>query len=148
MGLGNLDDVNLKHSGRHFPDHERQDELNDWLEELRHEFPEPVNVDFIEVSPQLTKAWAKAYWDHSSKDRDRYIRLSKRLVENYTDDQIKSVILHELAHCWFYQNGDNDVTERDPIFSYVLGAVGAQVSGYGFDHEIVERHCSRFSDYL
>jgi len=147
MGLGNLDDINLKHSGRYFPDHERQDELEQWMEDLMDRFPEPIDVDFIEVSPQMTKHAAMAYWDHGSQDRDKYIRVSKNAMDRLTDDQIKSIILHELVHCWFYMNGDNDVTERDPMFTYVLGAVGAHLSGYDFNDEMVKRHASKFSDY-
>lgn len=148
MGLGEFVDDKSPESGRAYPDHERQEELEEWLEELSDEFPEPIEVDFIEVSPNMTRHCAKAYWDKSDKDRDRYIRLSEQFVEEHTDGQIKSVILHELVHAWLYQNGDADVTERDPIFTYILGAVGAHVSGFGFSDEMMKKYCAPFSDYI
>lgn len=148
MGLGDIVDEYESHNGRAYPDHERQEELEEWLEELSEAFPEDLHVDFIEVSPKMTKYDAKAYWDKASEDRDRYIRVAKSSMENYTDKQIKALILHELCHIWFYQKGHHDVTEKDERFTYVLGAVGASVSGVGHQDEVFKDTCSPFSEYL
>lgn len=148
MGLGDIIDQTDNHSGRAWPDHGRQEELEDWMDELSQEFPGEVRVDFIEVSPQMTKCYAKAYWDEKSKERDRYIRVSKDFFENHSDDRVKAVILHELVHIWFFQEGYTSVTERDERFTYVLGAVGAHVSGVSFDDETFNEMCGPFSDFL
>lgn len=155
MGLKDLEGLNdsvsssgstSRHSGRYYPDHERQDELEEWLEECKEAFPVDIEVDFIEVSTKMTQRLAMSYWDHTRGDRDRYIRVSEWCMDKYDDWQIKSIIMHELCHAWLFQNGDRNITERDPIFTYILGATGSHLSGYMFSNNEFKKYCVPFID--
>lgn len=106
--------------------HEKEDDLVEWMEEFEDRFPTPVMVDFIEVSPEMENNLGLAY----TKPGAQYIRIAEYAIDEYNDNFIKMVVLHEMVHVWFYQMGYTDITERDPVFTWVLGQVGADLSGY------------------
>jgi|APHM01.1.fsa_nt_gi SprT-like family. len=145
MGLqGLIDQEKGDVPERAWPDHKRQDELEEWLDDLENEIPIELDVDFIEVSPPMTQTAAMAYKDSSdNKDREYYIRVSEWVMENEPDDVIRGTILHELAHIWFWENGDGDISDGDDMFSYVLGGLGAHLSGVdfkGYEYETYMKH--------
>lgn len=126
MGLKDLVEEENNHGKRQYPEHPREEEFLEWIDEFQDRFPEEVGVDFLEVSPRMTKTWGYAYYREDSQ----YIRLSEYLVKNCPDSTIKRVILHEMVHLYSHQIGYGELTERDPLFTWVLGRVGAHVSGY------------------
>lgn len=146
MSMG-LDDISpettvseSQHKDRAYPPHEYEERLWEWVDGLQDRFPEEVQIDFIEVSDRMTQAQAKGY----CKERGTvlYIRIAERVIENEDDEYIKTILLHEMVHLWFYQNSWFDVGDSDPIFNWVLGAVGADLSGSGqgdWQHTIMEK---------
>lgn len=141
-GIGSFSEVRTLHMGlldltpddtggsvyRQYPDHERQDEIEAWAEEFQDRFPERVEFGFIEVSPQMESCDGRAFY---KSDGAMYIRIAEFAVEEKPDWRIKTIILHEMLHIYFYQIGRKDVTERDPIFTWALGFIGADISKIG-----------------
>lgn len=135
MGLqGLIDQEKGDVPERAWPDHKRQDELEQWVETMKEEIPVDLEVDFIEVSPTMTNYSAKAYRDNSLDNvRKYYIRVAEHTMDDQSDDEIRAVILHELVHIWFWENGDGDISDGDDLFSYVLGGLGAHLNKTNFD---------------
>ena len=148
MGLTDFQTSPNSIAGRRYPDHQYQDEIESWMEELKKDLPDEVDVEFIEVSTDMPKSLARAYKKKRGDQITYYIRVSDRAFKGNTDNHIKSVILHELVHIWFWEHVDKKITERSVEFTYVLGAVGAQVSGFNFDDYMITDCLSKFSDYL
>lgn len=111
-----------------FGAHEADEKLNRMVEKAQQAFPEEVRVDFVEVSPHMTKHNGKAYWRTRDGETYQYMRISEDFLSR-SDDDIMLVVLHEMCHLYLYQNGCKDLTERDPLFTWVLGRVGAHLSG-------------------
>lgn len=136
MGLDNL--VNEKGgtgSGNRFrayPYHEFEDQCWEWFNEFQERFPIEIEADFIEISDQITKVNARAYWRIRDNEYYQFIRLSEKFINNAQTWRIKQCILHEMVHLYFYQlgyrNDDKKVTDGSTIFKWVCGAVGAKVN--------------------
>lgn len=104
-------------------------EYNEWLENLvkqfQEKFPIELDIEFVEVSPQMNKCNAKAY----RRDGDTYyIRVSESFINRSTHREIKFTLLHEMVHVYFYQMGYSD-TNHDKYFRWVAGRVGADMTG-------------------
>ena len=115
---------------RSFGQHEMEDQLNEWADQFQERFPEEVRIDFIEVSPQMTKCNGKAYSRKRDGERYQYIRIAEGRLSDSEED-LKLTLLHEMVHLYTYQKGYTNITERDPVFTWLLGRVGANVSRVG-----------------
>lgn len=104
-------------------------QLEDIVKELQSKFPEEVEVDFIEASPQLQSCAGKAYYrTNANLERTNYIRIKKSLAEE-NSERTKRVVLHEMCHVYMYQKGFTEVTEKDVLFQWLCGRVGADPTG-------------------
>lgn len=120
---------------RSFGKHEAEDVLNDMADDLQERFPEEVQIDFIEVSTSMTKCHGKAYRRERNGEWYQYIRIAERhLIQD--DDRVKLTLAHEMCHLYLYQNGYSDITEKSPMFSWILGRVGASVTDIGVDSDM------------
>lgn len=111
-----------------YPSHPDDGRINRMIEELQQLFPEEVRIDFVEVSPRMTKTHAMAYW----RKRDGEYTQFMRVGEHYTDvddEELRRTVLHEMVHLFCYQNGYTDLSERSVIFTWLLGQLGASLSG-------------------
>lgn len=123
MGLDDFKKENSQ-SYQRYKDHYYNEKLEKWREEFDDRFPVELNIEFVEVSPQMTKTWGKAY----RRDGDTYyIRLSKEFVESKGEEQIRRTLLHEMVHVYFYQIGYGN-TNHDKYFRWVCGRVGADMT--------------------
>lgn len=133
MGLGDFSEIpnqsDAERKYRTYPIHEYQDKLDNMVDELQERFPQEVEVDFIEVSPEMTRTWGYTYYKSGGI---KYIRIAERLLSK-PDEQVKMVVLHEMVHCYMHQIGYGDVSDNDDLFEWVLGRVGAHSSGRPFD---------------
>lgn len=137
MGLGNF-----KKSGgtsevekyRQYGHREYNLELESMVDELQEQFPEEIEVGFIEVSPEMTKTQGFAYY----KPEGNYIRIAEKVIESHSRDQIKRAVAHEMVHLWMHQIGREDISDEDRIFNWALGVVLADVSGYHQNSQIWE----------
>lgn len=108
--------------------HEYDDTLQEWADEMESKFPGGLEYEYIEVSPKMSKYQAKAYFPQGEPN---YIRVAEDTVDNYSDEYIKMILLHELVHIWMSNNGHGHISDGDKVFNWVLGMVGADVSGEG-----------------
>lgn len=113
------------HHYRHYPKHDMEDQLWDWFHELEERFPEEVECDFIEVSPEISSHNALAY---HKKDGSQFIRIKESLVEHADDWSIKRTLLHEMVHMYCYQKGHHDVSDSSHLFAWLCGAVGCEIN--------------------
>lgn len=139
MGLDDALDANREgcDNGGYYGYHEFNPKLNEWVEELKPRFPEPLNLDYIEVSPNIDKVQARAHYDEGG---DHYIRVAEKLFWEYNDPYIKEIVAHELLHVWMYSNGYR-YDDSDRLFNWLLGYVNADLSGTGpgyEEHRIME----------
>lgn len=104
--------------------HEYDEKLDEMVEEFQDKFPVDLRVDFIEVSPRMSKHHAMAYKRPGSK---YYIRVSESFIERSSEKRIRMTVLHEMVHVYFYQMGYSD-TNHDKFFRWVVGRVGASMT--------------------
>lgn len=136
MGLDQFKTENSNNS--YYGSHPADEKLNDWMDELQDRFPEPVDVEFVEVSTKMTKSHAKAYYDEGSGEK--YIRIAEFIVEDYDEQYQKKVLLHEMVHIFFYQRRIRH-TDSSWLFLWVLGRVGAdhgKTGPGGDDYEVMK----------
>jgi len=107
------------------PYDEREEDIEAHIEEFQEKFPEEIRCDMVEVSPPDVKYSAKAYWKQGG---DQYMRVSESAFEK-GEWFVRSVILHEMVHLFFYQNDQRDIPDGDTVFEWMLGRVGAIPSG-------------------
>jgi len=148
MGLNDIvpeeqQQSNAEESYRQYSVHEYEDTLIGWIDELQDRFPEEVQVDFIEVSPEMTSTHGYAY---RKPGGIQYIRIAEFVTEDYPQWYQKMVVLHEMVHMFMYQRGMDDVSDGDPLFEWVLGTVGADVNGLG--PETTEEKYEVMADFL
>lgn len=133
MGLGNFieDNTPSNKDVNRFSTYsydEREEDIWDWIEEFQDKFPEEVKCDLVEVAPRDVSYHAQAYWRKRGDTHYQYLRVSETAFDD-GEWFARSVVLHEMCHLYMYQIGMRDVTERSPMFSWLLGRVGAHVSG-------------------
>lgn len=121
--------VETSSSFKAFNYHELDKQLEEMVEEAQSRFPEEVDVEFIEASPQLQRYSGKAYKDYDDEGHQyvQYIRIKKNLAEK-NNAETKRVVLHEMAHVYLYQKGLDHVTEKDVTFQWLCGRVMADPS--------------------
>ena len=128
MGLLNLgpdgDGTNDK-KYRTYPDHEKQDFIEDVVERRKSDFPGGVDVGFVEISPEMTRTQGYAYF----KPEHDYIRIAERVIENHSEEYVEMVIVHEMIHIWLHQNGRDDVSDGTKLFEWICGYLGADIDG-------------------
>lgn len=109
---------------RQYGSHEYDDKLETWKDDFMERFPIDLNIEFIEVSPKMTKHNAMAY----RRDVNTYyIRVSEQFINLNNDERIKLTLLHEMVHVYFYQQGYTK-TNHDKYFRWVVGRVGASMT--------------------
>lgn len=142
MGLKDLVPDDGKGSEyKRYNSHEWDSKLEGWAEEAQVLFPGGVEYDFIEVSPEMTRNHGFAY----QRTENGYIRISEKAIDSEPEWYIRLVLVHELTHLWFYQNGYGEYSDNSMIFEWVLGRVGADLDGAGpgsKKYEIIKRFLS------
>lgn len=121
-----LDDFNSSSGSgyEHYGHHEYNDKLEQWAEDMQERFPIDLNIDFVEVSPQMESKRGMAY----RRDYDTYyIRISENFIKFSSDERIKLTLLHEMVHVYFYQQGYSDVN-HNKYFRWVVGNVEASMT--------------------
>ena len=132
MGLDDFKNSSISKSSNKAFNYKKLDEkLESIVEQCQKQFPEKVEIDFIEASPKLKKHAGKAYRDQNIEDGrleySIYIRIKKSLAERGGDDLVM-VVLHEMCHCYLYQHGIG-ASEKDVVFQWLCGRVVADPSG-------------------
>lgn len=112
-----------------YGNHEYDSKLGTWADEMQQRFPIDLNIEFVEVSPQMTKTRGMAYKRNAN---EYYIRISERFIHNHSDERVKLTLLHEMVHVYFYQQGFSD-TKHDKYFRWVVGRVGASMTHMTLD---------------
>lgn len=137
MGLGDLipDDVSEESasgSKRRYGHHEFNETLEEWVEELEERFPYDLNIDFIEVSPQLESNDARIYTDYDEDGRlYHYIRIRDGMWEGVDEDdeskywKARQAILYLMVRAYFNVLGMGDIGPNRDEFKLVCGMVGA-----------------------
>jgi len=115
---------------RRYGSHKYDKKLERWVEEFQHRFPVELDIEFVEVSPNLSKHSAKAY---RREGTIYFIRMSEFYMDNYSDKSCRLTLLHEMVHVYFYQMGYSD-TNHDKYFRWVLGRVGGSIRGVGISN--------------
>jgi len=111
---------------RTYPHTEWEDTLNEWFDGFQDKFPEEIKCDFIEVSPRITRAHAKAFYkDHG---RHTFIRFSKDYLDRAEEKRIKMTLLHEMVHLYTYQHDRYEVNDSSHVFKWLCGRVGAPIN--------------------
>lgn len=112
---------------RTYPKHEFEDTLWKWFHRFEDEFPCEIKCDFIEISPNITRYNAKAFYRYNPKSE--YIRFSKNYIEKYNNQYLRRTLLHEMVHLYTYQKGfEGDVHDHSPIFKWLCGQVGTSIN--------------------
>lgn len=132
MGLGNLidgdvstsEESNSGHPLKRYGSHERDEFLEESIEELRERFPIHPNIEFIEVSPRMSKTPAKLYTKNREVETVLYIRVSEPFT-NRQDHEIKQSLLYLLVQAYFIELGFKDISPANDEFKWVCGQVGA-----------------------
>ena len=151
MGLGNLidDDINTEensssgHALERYGDHERDEFLNSCVEELRTRFPIHPNIEFIEVSPRMSKTPAKLYMKERDDEDIMYIRVSEPFT-NRQDHVIRQNILYLLVQAYFKELGFDDISPANDEFKWVCGQVGAPTNPIDITGDAWRIACSPF----
>lgn len=130
MGLDDIvpDDVPDGNHYRQYPHHPAEDRLEEWADEAQEKFPEEVEYDFIEVSPEMVRTHGFAYY---KPDGSKYIRIAERVVERYPVHYQRLVLIHEMTHIFFKQRNMEEYSDGSRLFNWVLGRVGADLNGVG-----------------
>jgi hypothetical protein len=129
---------------------EKDKKLEAIVDELEDKFPEKLELDFIEASPAMDSNCGWAYQRTEGGAKVRFIRIGEWLVDQ-GGSRLRSTVLHEMVHIFLYQNGFNNsnphkpsITDGDPEFHWILGAVGASISGVSTKSDIWKDVCEKF----
>lgn len=123
MGLDNFKKSKSSKNKAH-GHHPYNEKLETWADELEERFPIDLDINFVEVSPQMTKTYGKAFY--SSYDQC-YIRIAEYVVESKSEKEVKLILLHEMCHIYFYRMGYGN-TGHDKYFRWVVGRVMADMT--------------------
>lgn len=136
-------DAGLKYKKYNYT--ELDEKLENIADSLKDRFPKDFRLDFIEASPALEKHGGKAYYRIDNSRKHYYIRIQKRMIES-DHKRLKFLVLHELVHIYLYNLGYNDISDGDPLFHWVLGAVGASVNHISVGGDKWNDICQPFID--
>lgn len=128
MGLDDFASPNSTSGHRAYTGHPKEEQLEEWEDELNERFPIDLDIEFIEVSPKMSKHQGKAFY----RSNVNFIRISKQHIENDSDRKVKLTLLHEMCHVYFYQMGYKD-TGHDKYFRWVVGRVMADMTNISID---------------
>ena len=132
MGLGNLidDDINTEeqtssgHPLQRYGGHEKDEQLQEAIDELAGRFPIHPQIEFIEVSPRMSKTPARLYTKERDGEEVKYIRVSESFT-NRTESDIRQSLLYLLVQAYFKELGFEDISPANDEFKWVCGQVGA-----------------------
>lgn len=128
MGLHDFSGSKSEH--RAYNGHPKEDQLEEWKDELQERFPVDLDIEFIEVSPKMSKHYGKAYY----RGDTAFIRISQDYIESNEDRKVKLTLLHEMCHVYFYQMGYKE-TNHDKYFRWVVGRVMASMTSMTIDNK-------------
>ena len=110
-----------------YPNHEIEEQLWEWFEELEERFPQEIRCDFIEVSPELESCDAQAYWRERDGESYQYVRFAEHHIDS-PDWRLRQTLIHEMAHLYCYQNGFKELSDSSPTFKWLCGRIGAPIN--------------------
>lgn len=153
MGLGNLIDDDVKteensndgHALQRYGDHERDEFLEEAVEELSKLFPVHPEIEFIEVSPRMSKTPAKLYTQEREDGTVTYIRVSEPFT-NRTDAQTKQALLYLLVQAYFKEIGLDHISPANDEFKWVCGQVGAPTNPIDTNEPAWQLACATMLD--
>lgn len=141
MGLNDLiDDESSTDSSRfqRYGPHEYDEKLEAWVEEFQDEFPVDVQVDFIEVSPELESNQAKTYWKIKDSEVHQYIRVAESALE--ADDWIlRHIVLECMVTLYCNEMGYTNLSKGTNVYKWLAGYIGANGS-------VVDQRTSEWQD--
>lgn len=144
-----LDDFSFNQSiedrFQQYPTHPEDGRINKMIDELQEMFPEDVRVDFVEVSPRMTKTYAMAYWRERDGEYTQFMRIGEHYTE-VSDTFLRRTVLHEMVHLYCFQMGYKDVSDHDDMFTWILGRLGASVSKINQDSQMWQDLAEPFLD--
>jgi predicted SprT family Zn-dependent metalloprotease len=123
MGIDNFK-TKSSNSREMYSQHDYDEKLELMLENLEKRFPVDLKIDFIEVSPRMTKTRAKAY---KRDGNTYYIRISEEFIHDATDERIELTVLHEMCHVYAYVKGFSEIN-HNKFFRWIVGRVGASMT--------------------
>jgi predicted SprT family Zn-dependent metalloprotease len=121
-----IDDFITEKQDRHkvYKTHDKDEKLEQLIEEYQERFPVELRIDFVEVSPRMERCNAKAYKRAGKK---YYIRVSEEYLERATEEELRRTVLHEMVHIYLYQRGYSK-HGHGKYFRWVLGRVGGSMT--------------------
>lgn len=135
-----LDDLIPEHENsgtrslKKYGSHPADEKLENWVEEFRERFPTEVDIDFIEVSPELEKTLARTYFRKRDGEMVRYIRISEQVLEMAPWYQ-RQVLLHTITQLWMNQMGAKEIDAGHAIKKWVCGQVGCMINAVDVDSD-------------
>lgn len=139
MGLQDIDEVERTSSSgtQGYPErfktygtHEMDESIETWFDEFESRFPEPIDCEFIEVSPEMSSTRGMAYWRQREGEEYYYIRLAEHAVEG-REWRARQTLLHEMVHIYCFQNDWKNISDGSTTFKWLCGAVNASVNQVG-----------------
>lgn len=133
MGLEDLldDDVATGEASasqfRRYGQHDADEKLEDWFEEFQDRFPGRVELDFIEVSPQLENTAARFYRKERDGNEFKYVRIAEKTLERDEWWQ-RNVLLNNMVIAYCHQHGYHDVSTGSSLFKWLCGNVGCVIN--------------------
>ena len=133
-----LEEFETESSDKHnvYQSHEKDEKLEQIIEEYQERFPVELRIQFIEVSPKMEKKNAMAYKRAGKK---YYIRVSESFIQRSTEEQLRRTVLHEMCHVYLYQQGLSD-HGHGKYFRWVVGRVGASMT-HSTIHDVKWEKC-------
>lgn len=119
---------------RKYGSHEADEKLENWIDEFQSRFPTDVRIDFIEVSPELTKSIARWYVKPRDGEEVRYVRVSEKLIDMEEWYQ-RQVILSVMSEMWMNQMGAKEMEAGHAIKKWVKGQVGCIINAVDVESE-------------
>jgi len=123
--------------------HEYNDTLRAWVDEFNERFPVEVDIEFIEVSPQLKSNATKLYAKHKEGDLYQYIRVKEGLWEQ-GEWFVRQRILYLMVSAYFNQIGMPKIGPANDEFKWVCGRVGAATNPIDFRESTWKDGCTPF----
>lgn len=149
MGLGQLIDdkggskTDSSPVSPRYGHHEYNDTLSEWVDELNERFPVEVDIEFIEVSPQLSSNATKLYVKKIDGDLYQYIRVKEGLWED-REWFARQRILYLMVSAYFNQIGMSNIGPANDEFKWVCGRVGAMTNPIDPTEDTWELGCTPF----
>lgn len=133
-----LEEFETESSDKHnvYQSHEKDEKLEQIIEEYQERFPVELRIQFIEVSPKMEQKHAMAYKRAGKK---YYIRVSESFIQRSTEEQLRRTVLHEMCHVYLYQQGLSG-HGHGKYFRWVVGRVGASMT-HSTIHDVKWEKC-------